>query len=471
MSTPVKELLSHYIRIAERQPDAPAFTCNDTTLSFAALIERSLALADDWKSRADLKAGTRVLVLENDPVNIITAVFAGWSFGASVALLRPTLPADQLSDLTGRLNPSFITGLASAVEQAKKSVPERDKICASPEECLVVLTSGSTAQPKAVAVPASGLGQGVAAIALSYQLTPKDKVQIATPLTYALGILSGALLVLYAGAHVVAHPPSTLPTTLHRAVWDEGITIIQGPSSLHELSRRYWSGQPFTSVRIVHQGGEPMAASLGNWLEDAYPNARFIRAFAMTEGITRITHVDMPKPGEAGNLQGKPFDFWDIGFNDPDMDQLEGVGILTLKGPTLMLGYINQKGAYEGLDADGRFVTNDLISQDEDGNLYYHGRADRCFKTGGQTVNPTMVELALRRHPEVRHAICGSKPHPVLGNIPIATITTDKSSDLSAADIKAFCKTELEQYMVPQEVTITHEAELAPSGKMATRPS
>lgn len=468
MNAPVHNLFSSFRAIADAHSDHAAITYDGLTLTYAALFDRSVTLARDWAARASLSPGTRMVVLENDPLEIITAIFAGWSLGTSVAVIRPDVPMDQLGNLIDRLNPSLITGAPKIAAQAEKHIPDRDKICAAHEECLVTLTSGSTSRPKAVAMPASGLELGIRAVAEFYHLDSQDKVQVATSLTFGLGLNGGALPALIAGAHILAHPPSTLPTTLHSSVKTNGITIVLGPSSLFEFYRQYWSEEPFETVRLVHQGGEPMSSSLGAWLSKAYPNARIIRAFGMTECV-RVTHVDLSNPEDAGNYQGRPHDFWKLKFVDPGVDHDDDVGILAIKGPSLMLGYVGTDGGYEGLDNQGYLVTNDLMTQDAEGNLYYHGRADRCFKTGGQMVNPAMVEQALRRHPDVRLAVCKSKTHPVLGHVPVATITVNPASELSASGAKAFCKNLLEQHMVPQHITIMHKAELAPSGKFARR--
>ena len=98
--------------------------------------------------------------------------------------------------------------------------------------------------------------------------------------------------------------------------------------------------------------------------------------------------------------------------------------------------------------------SGDTVKMDEDGYLYFVGRADEMIKTSGYRVSPTEIEEMLFSTRLVEEAVAFGVPHPVLGQA-IAVIATPASGvTLDAEVLKLKCQERLPGYMVPGHIEI-----------------
>jgi acyl-coenzyme A synthetase/AMP-(fatty) acid ligase len=208
------------------------------------------------------------------------------------------------------------------------------------EECLILATSGTVAGPKFAAIPARCVDLSTSTIARDLGVTAHDRVQVASPLTYFYGLGGGALMALRQGATVFLYAPPFIPSDLQAAIRRHQITVVQGTLSFHRMSFEFWNGRPFESVRIVTQGGESSGPTLAAQLASAYPIARHVQVFGMTEG-GRISHRVIGEPACASNEIAAPFPHIEWKIVPIDKDGGSDVVRLAIRGPTVMLGYVH----------------------------------------------------------------------------------------------------------------------------------
>ena len=106
---------------------------------------------------------------------------------------------------------------------------------------------------------------------------------------------------------------------------------------------------------------------------------------------------------------------------------------------------------------------------DEEGFFYFVGRKDDIIKTRGEKVAPKEVEAALYRLNGIVEAAVFGVPDAVLGEAVKAVVVADRAQ-LSEAQILAYCRANLEDFMVPQVVEIRDELPKTPSGKIDKKP-
>ena len=97
-------------------------------------------------------------------------------------------------------------------------------------------------------------------------------------------------------------------------------------------------------------------------------------------------------------------------------------GMLALRTPALMAGYLNLPEATASRMRDGWYLTGDVMRRDANGFYYFVGRADDMFVCGGENIYPGEVEKLLERHPDVAQAIVVPAPDDIKGQIPVAFI-------------------------------------------------
>jgi acyl-CoA synthetase (AMP-forming)/AMP-acid ligase II len=453
-----------FIARAAGRLDDPAVICPEGRFTYGALIDRVEALARQLPARPEGRPG-RVLLTETEPFALLVHVLACWAAGLVPAILREGRQAASAADLATFLQPVAVLG--PGVDLPAAEVPPWPRAAFGPrDEALVFCTSGTTSAPKVVALPAESVVINATTIGADLGFRAEDVVGVPTPLTYMYGLMGGACAALWAGAAIRLFRPSDPLTVFQAAIRSEAITVVQGPPSLLRLFLGYWNEQPFASVRLVTTGGERIDPALLQRLRDAFPAADLRKLYGMTEAGPRISHVALDEEVARSGRIGRPFGHLDWRIDPVDLEGIpEGAGRLTLRGPSLFLGFLRQDGGYQGWEADGFFRSSDLVQPDGKGGLRFLDRLDGMFKCGGKLVSPAEVEAVLSRLEGVAEARCTKEAHSLLGWVPVADVVPRDGAELTAGQVLDHCRGLLQQHAVPRRVHFLSEMPLRPSGK------
>jgi long-chain acyl-CoA synthetase len=230
-----------------------AVVYGETRLTYEELLDRSRAVAASWLDRAKADRGMRILILLNDPLEILVSILAAWRLDSTAAVLRSYTERVPRLYLDTILPDLIVTADGVRAPEGDRS----SQFLRSPEECLLLGTSGTTAEPKFAAISVSCIDLTTSTIADDLGINARDRVQVASPLTYFYGLTGGALMALRQGATVFLHAPPFVPSAVQATLRSHEITVVQGTPSSHRVGFEFWNGTPFESVRIVTQGGEP----------------------------------------------------------------------------------------------------------------------------------------------------------------------------------------------------------------------
>ncbi len=146
-------------------------------------------------------------------------------------------------------------------------------------------------------------------------------------------------------------------------------------------------------------------------------------------------------------------------------------GEITVKGPTLMVGYLRMTPD-EVFDDEGFFRTGDGGFFDAEDRLHWQGRLNDIIKTGGANVSPLEIDAVLRECPGVKIAATVGVPHDTLGEIVVACVVPEDGVSLEESAVRAFVSQRLSSYKVPRRVLFVEESNLAltSSNKVKTAP-
>jgi acyl-CoA synthetase (AMP-forming)/AMP-acid ligase II len=227
-------------------------------------------------------------------------------------------------------------------------------------------------------------------------------------------------------------------------------------------------------VRDVTIGSAPLTDALLAQVHRLFPNAEVENGFGTTEAGPAVfgPHPDgLPRPPLS---LGYPLS--DIGCKLIDGDS-EDYGILALRTPALMHGYLNQPQATASRLRDGWYVTGDVMRRDSNGFYFFVGRADDMFVCGGENVYPGEIEKLLERHAGVAQAIVVPAPDDIKGQIPVAFIVPRPGAAPTAEDIKqytlregpAFAHPRFVEFMPTLPVAGTHKIDRSSLTAQAAR--
>lgn len=273
----------------------------------------------------------------------------------------------------------------------------------TPADPLVIMfTSGSSGPPKGV-IHSHGSALGAVRSGLAARcITSDTRLYLPMPFFWVGGFGSGILSALLAGATLVTEQRPQPDSTL-RLLEAERVTLFRGwPDQAQALARH--PDRSRTDLSALRPGS--LEALLP--VEQRSQTGSRATLFGMTESFGPYCGypADTDMPASARGSCGKPFAGMEVRIVDVDTGRpvpAGTIGMIQLRGPHTLRG-ICRRSREDLFTPDGYYPTGDLGRLDDDGFLFYHGRADDMFKVSGATVYPGEVERALRTIDGVENA-------------------------------------------------------------------
>ena len=269
----------------------------------------------------------------------------------------------------------------------------------------IIFSSGSTGEPKGVMLSHFNVGSNVEALTQILRATPRDRVLGILPLFHSFGYMS-AWFALQKGLGMPLHPNPLEAPAIGDLVQRYRVTILLATPTFLQLYMRRCTPAQFGSLRLVITGAEKLAVETALAFEDHF-GLRPMEGYGSTECSPTIA-ASVPdfrapgffQPGSRRGCVGSPLPGVAIKTVDPDTFELLPAGepgMLLVKGPNVMKGYLGRDDLTRKAFRDGWYVTGDIGVVDEDGFLKITDRLSRFSKIGGEMVPHGRVEEALQK--------------------------------------------------------------------------
>ena len=496
---PAKTVPQLVAESAARSPDAVAAVCGAGRLTYQDLQVQAQALAARLRA-AGLGPGTRVGVYLERSLQVPVALLGILHAGAAYVLLDPAYPPERIAFVAGdaRLCAAVTTGpLAARLppgvspllldSQGEAGAPVvLDAGLDDP--AYVVYTSGSTGEPKGVAVPHRALANHAVDIAARYGLRPRDRVLQLASLSFDVAA-EEIFPTWIAGGAVVLWPDRLAPSIpeLLRFADEHRLTVLNLPTPLwhewvDELDRGA-GGIPPSVRRVVVGTSRVDAEKLARWRALAAESVSWCNAYGCTETtITSTVYEPGGGPGESSVPIGRPIANTRAYVVDERLELVPaGVpGELVLAGEGVATGYLHRPEltaekfvpepfAGPGRTAGGRaYRTGDLVRYRADGALEILGRLDDQVKIRGFRVEPGEVEAVLGRHPAVGQAAVvareiGGEQRLVAYVVADAEVPDEEAAE---AALRRFLRERLPEPLVPAAVVRLPRLPMTANGKL-----
>jgi acetyl-CoA synthetase len=223
--------------------------------------------------------------------------------------------------------------------------------------------------------------------------------------------------------------------------------------------------------RRVCSAGEPLNPEAIRWFRDQY-GVTVLDYYGLTESYPLVANYPFLEVCEGS--MGKPMPGWDVQILDEDEQPVpHGVrGEICLRArsnPHYPLGYWRNEDASAETFGGEWFHTKDAAVQDDDGYIWYVGRADDVIISAGYRIGPFEVESACLEHPAVREAAAVAAPDELRGNLVKAfVILADgyEPSDGLGEEIKLFVRERLSAYAYPRRIEFVTDLPKTLTGKI-----
>jgi acyl-CoA synthetase (AMP-forming)/AMP-acid ligase II len=277
-------------------------------------------------------------------------------------------------------------------------------------------TSGTTAEPKGARHTDAGLLHAARALVDRVGVRADDRMGQPAPLTHIGGIIL-TFVSLLTGCRLLLEDAFDLART-PRVFRDA--TLIGTGAPFFRAYLGYADAHPeetplFPHVRAFLSGGAPKPVSLDGQMRAAF-GAGIVSGYGMTECPMLAWNAPEDSPDLLARTEGRPVD----GVETTVVD-----GELCVRGPQLMLGYVDAALDREAFTAAGFLRTGDLVSVDDAGNLTVTGRVKDVIIRNLENISAREVEELLLTHPAVRDVAVIGIPDDVVGERVCAVVVPE----------------------------------------------
>jgi acyl-CoA synthetase (AMP-forming)/AMP-acid ligase II len=330
----------------------------------------------------------------------------------------------------------------------------------------ILFTSGTTGRSKGVLCAHRQSLSASAAWAACGQLTSADRYLCINPFFHNFGYKAGILACLQTGATLI--PLLTFdPEAALRTVQAQRITVLPGPPTIYQtlLDHPKRRNYDLSSLRFAVTGAAVVPVVLIERMQTELDFDTVLTAYGLTEAAGFGT---MCRPDDdavtVATTCGRPIADFELRIDSPDGD---GAGEVLLRGPNVMLGYLdNPEATADAIDADGWLHTGDIGKVDEAGNLTITDRLKDMYICGGFNVYPAEVEQSLMRMDGVADCAVIGVPDDRLGEVGRAFVVKRPEATLDDASIIAYSRKHLANFKVPRSVVFCESLPRNPAGKV-----
>ena len=200
----------------------------------------------------------------------------------------------------------------------------------------------------------------------------------------------------------------------------EATNVFTTPTAMRSMMSIEKAGEKYPQkFRVVCSAGEPLNPEAIRWFREQY-GVTVLDYYGLTESYPLVANYPFMDVREGS--MGKPMPGWDVQILDEDEKPLpQGergeICLRARSNPHYPLGYWNNEEASKETFGGDWFHTKDAASLDEDGYVWYEGRADDVIIAAGYRIGPFEVESALLEHACVAEAAAVASPDERRGNV------------------------------------------------------
>ncbi len=432
-------------------------TNTDLYLNYAALntrvVERSEIISETLRGR-----NGRIVVSMQDPIEGLIDLFAIWVSGNCAVLVSPDLSKDEEMRVAQKVTPLLWlrSGTSEIVDECPSNSPW-------PDAALILMTSGTTGEPKGVTHSLETLESRLRLNVKEIKAHVLENTLCPLPLFFGHGLIGNSLTALFAGQnlHVMQKPDLTTYAGFGALIDRLNISFLSSVPSMWRMVLRM-SRPPESRLQRVHVGSAPLPLSLWDDILKWCGTDQIFNTYGLTETANWISGGQRPANGQEGYV-GKPWGGRFRVFRDGEL-KLQGEGEVAIASPSTMLGLWGG-AAQEPMDGE-YLLTGDIGELSETQALRLMGRVKNEINVAGIKVLAEEVDMLLERHPNVAEACSFAIPDEVSGELVGAVICLRPNAPASEKDVIQWCRNQARPQAVPHRIDIRDSLPKTDRGKL-----
>lgn len=505
----MRNLAEMLCRTAQALPDKPGITSGQEMLTWAQFHDRACLLAAQLRN-AGVERDDRVAIYMEHSVGQALAIFAIALSDAAFVVVNTYLKADQIAFQVADTDIKVAICALTLAESFEKIVHERgvpiiaidpmglpegmtsDQVlhvdpavvttAAVPTDVgCIIYTSGSSGRPKGVVMPTGSLLDGARIVSDYLDMTQDDTIISILPYSFDYG-LNQLLSCVHTGARLVIHQFRLPQDLLDVLVREKATGFAAVPTLWPRLfDPRFVDPEKrseFEDLRYITTAGGIHAEPVLEKLAEFFPTTDIVIMYGLTESF-RTSYLPASEVLTRIGSIGKAVPEVEVLVLDGDGNKCPpGVrGELVHRGAFVSYGYLNNpelnaqkfielQTAGPGTFTERAVRSGDIVSLDEEGYIYYHGRADQQIKSHGYRISPSEVEDAVLSFPGISHAAAVGVPDSNIGQAIVVGYTTYDGKLLDDKALRVHLRGLLPYYSVPRTLQYFDDLPATVTGKI-----
>ena len=406
-----------------------------------------------------IAGGAAVAVSASSSPRTVATLFGARRAGCVAVPLHEGLAPAELEYARRLVNPSLHYdnyGL-HGVSPDELARDGSERFASFPDVAVAILTSGSSAAPKAVALTGRSLAASANAVASRLGLSSGDRWGLCLSLGH-IGGFSVLERTIATGASVRLWPSFDADLVTQALMQGEVTHLSVVPVMLRRIMERLGTRRPPATLRCVLVGGAGAPISL---LEEAWEvGIPVATTWGMTETASQVASAGPALARSRPGTAGPPLAGIEV--------RCDSASRLLVRGPTLAAALVRRPGvAAEPLprDREGWFATGDVGRVDDEGLVWVEGRADDVILSGGLSVSPSQVEGVIQGLDGVSDAVVFGVPDEEWGEVVAAVVEADP--DVVDADgVDRHCRRRMVRGRCPTRIVVVDELKRTRTGKV-----
>jgi acyl-[acyl-carrier-protein]-phospholipid O-acyltransferase/long-chain-fatty-acid--[acyl-carrier-protein] ligase len=265
----------------------------------------------------------------------------------------------------------------------------------------VIFSSGSTGEPKGVMLSHHNIMSNIEALRMVFRVDLNDNICAALPFFHSLGFTGTLWLPLVSGFSASYHVNPMDGERIAQVVREERSTLLLATPTFLLAYLRRAKREDFASLRLVITGAEKLKGKVAEAFRERF-GLRPLEGYGATE-LSPVITLSLPdvvidgvaQQGAKEGSVGHPIPGVAIRVVDPETWEVlkpGESGLILVKGPNVMVGYLNRPDKTEEVLRNGWYSTGDIGVMDEDGFIRITDRLSRFSKIGGEMVPHGVIE-------------------------------------------------------------------------------
>jgi len=290
----------------------------------------------------------------------------------------------------------------------------------------------------------------------------------ALPLYHIFALTANCLtFIKHGGRNILITNPRDMPGFV-KELSKYKFSMISGVNTLFNglLNTRGFKDLDFSNLKVALGGGMAVQKAVAEHWERV-TKSRLLEGYGLTECSPVVTVNPYDIEHYTGSI-GLPVPSTEMKICDPDSGEelpMGEAGELYVKGPQVMVGYLNRPDATAESLKDGWFATGDMATCDERGYFKIVDRKKDMILVSGFNVYPNEIEDVLADHPKILESAAIGVPHESSGEV-VKVFIVAKDKSLTEREVIDFSRENMTGYKVPKLVEFRDELPKSNVGKI-----